>query len=348
MIKLKNILSESIEHLKGQKPIKVKAKANEIIIREYTPSDPADIDKAVREIEKLGVRNPINPKEIVIDDTVFIEISNWDKRLWFSSLHSLERGKGNASKVMQKIVDIADKYKVTIALDPVPFGTGDGRLKLPQLVNFYKKFGFEFEDGEDFGDMERIAEITAKMYKNQSAVGEKVNNMIKLTKILSELQSNDTYYIDKAIMIPRLKVQKFFEKNIEKIKELVDSNEYDMLYQLSLKEFPNISPEKVVQAINNELLATKWLTKEPTLKYPKKYSSFEITFDSDSWQIDFEVSKWMKKNKTKLTKLSNNNEYNKFYSLAKKAFPNAQEEKLMVAVQAAAVEHGIHYELTTD
>jgi hypothetical protein len=150
------------EKSKGQKPIKVKTKANEIIIREYTPSDPANIDKAVREIEKLGVRNPINPKEIIIDDTVFIEISNWDKRLWFSSLYSLERGKGNASKVMQKIVDIADKYKVTIALDPVPFGTGEGRLNLSQLVNFYKKFGFEFEDGEDFGDMERIAEITER------------------------------------------------------------------------------------------------------------------------------------------------------------------------------------------
>jgi len=128
-------------------------------IREYTPSNPGNIDKAIREIEALGIRNPINPKEIVIDNSVIIEVSNWDKRLWFSSLYSIERGQGNATRIMQKIVDIADKYKVTIALDPHPFGTGTGRLSRSQLVKFYKKFGFEFEDGqEDFGDMERIAE----------------------------------------------------------------------------------------------------------------------------------------------------------------------------------------------
>jgi hypothetical protein len=159
------------EQNKGQKPIKVKTGVSENTgksspygsgyqaIREYTPSNPANIDKAIREIEKLGIRNPVNPKEIIIDDSVFIEISNWDKRLWFSSLHSMDRGHGNASRVMQKIVDIADKYNVTIALDAVPYGTGTGRLSRSQLVKFYKKFGFKFEDGqEDFGDMERISE----------------------------------------------------------------------------------------------------------------------------------------------------------------------------------------------
>ena len=148
------------EHKKGQKPVKVKTGIkNEFILKEYTPSNPADIDKAVKEIEKLGVRNPINPKEIVIDNSVIIKVSNWDNRLWFSSLYSIDRGRGNASKVMKKIMDIVDKYKVTVALDPHPFGTGTNRLNRDQLVKFYKKFGFEFEDGaEDFGDMERIAE----------------------------------------------------------------------------------------------------------------------------------------------------------------------------------------------
>lgn len=131
----------------------------EIVLREYTPSNPADIDKAIRDIEKLGVRNPLNPKEIIIDDSVVIEVQNWDKRLWFSSLYSIEKGKGNASRIMKKIIDIADKYKVTIALDPHPFGTGSEKLNRSQLVNFYKKFGFNFEDGEeDFGDMERVTE----------------------------------------------------------------------------------------------------------------------------------------------------------------------------------------------
>jgi hypothetical protein len=153
------------EQSKGQKPIKVKTGIKkEIILREYTPSNPADIDKAIKEIEKLGVRNPFNPKEIVIDDAVVIEVSNWDKRLWFSSLYSIDKGKGNASRAMQKIVDIADKHKVTVALDPHPFGTGTGRLNRAQLVNFYKKFGFEFENGEeDFGDMERVTKLRERL-----------------------------------------------------------------------------------------------------------------------------------------------------------------------------------------
>jgi len=127
------------------------------ILKEYTQSKPADIDKAVLEIRKLGVRNPLNSSEIIIDDTIIVEVSNWDKRLWFSSIYSTDRGKGNASRVMKKIMDIADKYKVVVALDPHPFGKSTDKLNKSQLVTFYKKFGFKFEAGEaGFGDMERI------------------------------------------------------------------------------------------------------------------------------------------------------------------------------------------------
>ena len=128
------------------------------LLKEYTSSNTADIDKAVDEIRRLGIRNPINPKEFIIDGSVSVEIANWDGRLWFSSLYSMDRGQGNAERVMKKITDIADKYNVTIALDAVPFGSGENRMTRSQLVNFYKKFGFAFEDGEeDFGDMERVA-----------------------------------------------------------------------------------------------------------------------------------------------------------------------------------------------
>jgi GNAT superfamily N-acetyltransferase len=128
------------------------------ILKEYTPSDANSLNNAYREIKKLGPVNPLDPKEIVVDDSVFVEISVWDKRLWFSSLHSLDKGQGNATKVMQKIVDIADKYGVTIALDPIPYGKDPNKLTYNQLVKFYKKFGFKFEEGEEgFGDMERVA-----------------------------------------------------------------------------------------------------------------------------------------------------------------------------------------------
>jgi hypothetical protein len=126
------------------------------ILREYVPSDPANLAKALKDIQSLGYPNPLNSREIVIDNSVVIEISVFDKRLWFSSIHSIDKGQGNAGRVMQKIVDIADKYGVTIALTPKPFGTSTDKLNKSQLVAFYKKYGFKPEKG-GFGDMERVA-----------------------------------------------------------------------------------------------------------------------------------------------------------------------------------------------
>lgn len=127
------------------------------LIKEYAPSDPVLIDKAVAAIRRLGVRNPLNNKETLIDDSVMIEIANWDKRLWISSILSLDKGTGNATRVMGMMCKIADKYNVTMALDPSPFGKDPNKLNYNQLVQFYKKFGFKFEDGEEgFGDMERL------------------------------------------------------------------------------------------------------------------------------------------------------------------------------------------------
>lgn len=124
------------------------------ILKEYTPSDPDALNKALKEIERLGPRNPLNPKEIIVDNSVLIEISIFDKRIWFSSIYSMDKGQGNAGKVMQKIVDIADKYGVTIALDAVPFSTAKDKLSKSQLVKFYKKYGFK---SSGFGEMERVA-----------------------------------------------------------------------------------------------------------------------------------------------------------------------------------------------
>lgn len=128
------------------------------LLKEYTPSDPVLIDKAIAAIRRLGVRNPLRREETLINNNVMIEVANWDKRLWISGLHSLEKGLGNATRVMNMVCKIADKYNVTLALDPNPYGKDPNKLNYNQLVQFYKKFGFQFEEGEDgFGDMERIA-----------------------------------------------------------------------------------------------------------------------------------------------------------------------------------------------
>jgi hypothetical protein len=149
-------------------------------------------------------------------------------------------------------------------------------------------------------------------------------------------------------MIPRMKIHKFFKKHLDKIKVLIDRNDFDTIYQMGFAEFSDITQDKVVQCINNELLATKWLTEEPTLSYIDNSPSYKIDSSSDVREIDLEVSKWMKKNKNKLIKLADKNEYAKFYDTVKKAFPEAQEDKLMMAVHRGAIDNNIHYELITD
>ena len=126
------------------------------ILKEYVPSDPESLIKALKDIQRLGSPNPINPREIVIDNSVMVEIGIFDKRLHFSSIHSIDKGQGNAGRVMQKIVDIADKYGVTIALTPKPFGTSADKLSKSQLITFYKKYGFK---PSEFGEMERVANL---------------------------------------------------------------------------------------------------------------------------------------------------------------------------------------------
>lgn len=171
--------------------------------------------------------------------------------------------------------------------------------------------------------------------------------MIKLRDILKELQSKDTYYLDKAIIIPSKKIQKFFEKNIDDIKRLSQNDDYDKIYKMGYEEFPEYPQENVAQYINNELLSTKWLTQEPTIGYNDKIQ-LQVDQDTETWELDREVSRWIKKNKNKLIKLADNNDYKKFNALAFKAFPKAQADKLMQALLNASVENDIHYELHTD
>jgi hypothetical protein len=109
------------------------------------------IQKAVDEIRSLGYKNPFD-NSTVIDNNVLVEVSSFDGYLHLGSIMSIEKGRGDATKVMNKICEIADKYKVTIHLSPKPYGTGKG-LNKSQLIKWYKKFGFKKSNYEDMKRM---------------------------------------------------------------------------------------------------------------------------------------------------------------------------------------------------
>lgn len=57
-------------------------------------------------------------------------------------LYSYERGKGHARRVMERIIAYAEEHRITLFLIAQEYGHERG-LSNVQLVEFYKKFGFE-------------------------------------------------------------------------------------------------------------------------------------------------------------------------------------------------------------
>ena len=129
----------------------VREHLNEYVDTRTDTSTKEVVQRAVDEIRDMGYISPFD-RSIVIDDNVLVEISYFDGYMHLGSIMSIIKGQGGATKVMNKICEIADKYNITIHLTPDPFGTGD-RLSKSQLVKWYKKFGFVKERGWD--DMKR-------------------------------------------------------------------------------------------------------------------------------------------------------------------------------------------------
>lgn len=124
---------------------------------EYTHvvSDDKDIISAIRDIRNLGISNPFLPTETIINDNVKLEVSKFDGSLWIQSISTIEHGKGDASKVLKMVCDIADKHNVVIRMAPEPYGTEKG-LNKTQLINWYKRYGFK---KISYGEMERLPNI---------------------------------------------------------------------------------------------------------------------------------------------------------------------------------------------
>ena len=176
--------------------------------------------------------------------------------------------------------------------------------------------------------------------------------MIKLLDILKEIQSIDSYELHDRIVKYRDKVQKFFKKNKARLAKYVEKDDWDSFYQIAFDAFPNEPQDDIAQAMGNEANAAGWYTSVSPRKFIGKTEvtkpSKEINQLSDVTEINSIVSDWVRKNKRKLIKLADDDNYKEFYRLVKSKFPEAPEDKLVYAMNKAAVEHGIHYELITE
>lgn len=111
---------------------------------EWHKSPEKNIKAAVEEIRKLGYPNDLDRSIIMIppDWKTQISVKGWDGHVWLDVLTTeLEREQGKATAIMNKMLEIADKYEVFVAIDPTPYGVGQ-KMDKKQLVEWAKKFGF--------------------------------------------------------------------------------------------------------------------------------------------------------------------------------------------------------------
>jgi len=167
--------------------------------------------------------------------------------------------------------------------------------------------------------------------------------MIKLKDLLKELESKDNYYIANNIMEPRLAVRKYFNANKDSLEVLMDQDRWHEVYQIIFKQFPQFEQHILSTAINNEALDAGWLTKQVPVN-----AKLSLDVNSEVGEIQTTISAWVAKNKNKLIKLADDDDYTKFYQAARDQFPGVQDDKLLFALKVAAVEHDIHYDVLTD
>jgi ribosomal protein S18 acetylase RimI-like enzyme len=119
----------------------------------------------LKEYESISKQNPMDwrTRYFVMgktddDDWCFVmtELQIFDEAIHISSIQTSPagecEGKGYASKVMQQLIDLADKHGVEMSLDPTPFG--QKKLGVRDLKNWYKRVGFK-PDAKYFGEWRR-------------------------------------------------------------------------------------------------------------------------------------------------------------------------------------------------
>ena len=107
----------------------------------------ANLQAYFKEVFAKTKANPFDGKVRVYKDIGMFEIYKFRGMVHLSSIDSFEPGQGYGNEMMKFLTELADKHKVTMDLDPKPYG--NKYLNTQQLKKMYKKFGFK--NSEDYG-----------------------------------------------------------------------------------------------------------------------------------------------------------------------------------------------------
>jgi hypothetical protein len=176
--------------------------------------------------------------------------------------------------------------------------------------------------------------------------------MIKLKDLLNDVytfdvkfpgQSFDSYKLDPKVVLPRLKIDKWLEKHKEEVVKMVHADEWQKLYNQLFAAFPECESADIATYINGCIYDPRgWLYNEPEEIHTG--DTLERHYGTKSHYAA--VKKWAIKNRNKLLKHADANDYQSFYDMLFKEFPNGDQGKLVHALKLIAVEFRIHYDLS--
>jgi hypothetical protein len=142
-------IDELVRRFKENKP-EVAQQENKV---DYTQDKTLNNFLNVLNGKKPLVVNPLRPREFIYNNKAALEFNRFDKgnknEIDLQDISVIEKGKGEGKAVMKDITDAADKSGTTLTLEAKPFGQGG--LNKKDLINFYKKNGFEVDWQDAYG-----------------------------------------------------------------------------------------------------------------------------------------------------------------------------------------------------
>lgn len=123
----------------------VSKKQGKPVVEAKEADNGTDAQVAINQINAIGMQNPINPRETIING-VRVEVVPYEgKGVEIQSIESTVKGRGDGTRVLKKLTDISDLNGVPLVVYP----TQIENTTEEQLRNWYAKNGFvEQENGE--------------------------------------------------------------------------------------------------------------------------------------------------------------------------------------------------------
>ena len=141
-------IDELVKRYKENKP-EVSQQENKV---EYSKDETLNTFLNVLNNIKPLESNPLRPQEFIYNNKAALEFSRFNKgknEIDLQDVSVFEKGKGEGKAVMKDITDAADKSGITLTLEAKPFGQGG--LSKKDLIDFYKKNGFEVDWKDAYG-----------------------------------------------------------------------------------------------------------------------------------------------------------------------------------------------------